>query len=163
LPLPPRPRDTAGVTQVHPRRVRQPAAAGDPARGRDLSDRAKTEAIRALGADLRIGGERYADALAAAQAQAAESGALPVHAFDQRETILGQGSVGLELSEQVSGLDTVLVPVGGGGLIAGAAAYFAGRARGRRAQRANTDPSNLNPSSERAGMIPSERADDERR
>jgi threonine dehydratase len=94
-----------------------------------IADRAKTDAIRSLGADLHIGGDRYADAWAAAQAWAAESGAMQVPAFDQRETILGQGSVGLELSEQVSDLDTVLVPVGGGGLIAGTAAYFAGAVR----------------------------------
>ena len=94
-----------------------------------IASRAKIDAIRALGADLRVGGDRYADALAAAQAAAAESGALPVPAFDQLETILGQGSVGLELSEQVSGLDTVLVPVGGGGLLAGVAAYFGGTVR----------------------------------
>jgi threonine dehydratase len=90
---------------------------------------AKIDAIRSLGADLHIGGERYADAWAAAQICAAESGAVQVPAFDQRETILGQGSVGLELGEQVSDLDTVLVPVGGGGLIAGVAAYFAGAVR----------------------------------
>ena len=94
-----------------------------------ISDPAKMAAIRGLGADLRVGGDRYADALAAAQAHAADSGALPVHAFDQRETILGQGSLGLELGEQVPGLDTVLVPVGGGGLIAGVAAYFADTVR----------------------------------
>jgi threonine dehydratase len=94
-----------------------------------ISDPAKMAAISGLGADLRVGGDRYADALAAAQAHAATSGALPVHAFDQRETILGQGSVGLELAAQVPGLDTVLVPVGGGGLIAGVAAWFAGSVR----------------------------------
>lgn len=90
---------------------------------------AKIDAIRSLGADLHIGGDRYADALRAAREWATETGALDVHAFDQRETILGQGSVGLELAEQVDDLDTVLVPVGGGGLIAGIAAYFAGSAR----------------------------------
>jgi threonine dehydratase len=94
-----------------------------------IAARVKIDAIRSLGADLQIGGDRYADAWAAAQISAAESGAIQVPAFDQRETILGQGSVGLELSEQVSGLDTVLVPVGGGGLIAGIAAYFAGAVR----------------------------------
>jgi threonine dehydratase len=94
-----------------------------------IAGNAKIEAIRSFGADLRIGGERYADAWAAAQTWAAESGAAQVPAFDQRETILGQGSVGLELSEQVSDLDTVLVPVGGGGLLAGIAAYFAGAVR----------------------------------
>jgi threonine dehydratase len=94
-----------------------------------IAGRAKIDAIRSLGAGLRIGGDRYADAWAAAQAAAAESGAMQVPAFDQRETILGQGSVGLELGEQVSDLDTVLVPVGGGGLLAGIAAHFAGAAR----------------------------------
>jgi threonine dehydratase len=94
-----------------------------------ISNAAKIDAIRALGADLHVGGDRYADALIAARAWAAESGALQVHAFDQRETILGQGTVGLELSEQVPALDTVLVPVGGGGLIAGVGAYFGGAVR----------------------------------
>jgi threonine dehydratase len=94
-----------------------------------ISAPAKIARIRSLGASLVVGGDRYADALAAAESWAAGSGALPVHAFDQRETLLGQGSVGLELGEQVPGLDTVLVPVGGGGLIGGIAAYFAGAVR----------------------------------
>src|SRR5262249_31900589 len=59
----------------------------------------------------------------------AESGAMPVHAFDQRETLLGQGSVALELSRQAPDVETVLVAVGGGGLIGGIAAYYAGRTR----------------------------------
>ena len=94
-----------------------------------ISAPAKIDRIRALGADLVVGGERYADALAAAQEWSAGSGALPVHAFDQRETLLGQGTLGLELGGQVDGVDTVLVPVGGGGLIGGVAAYFAGSVR----------------------------------
>jgi threonine dehydratase len=94
-----------------------------------ISAPAKIERIRALGADLVVGGDRYADALAAAQDWAASSGALSIHAFDQRETLLGQGSLALELAGQVAGLDTVLVPVGGGGLIAGIAAYFADTVR----------------------------------
>jgi threonine dehydratase len=94
-----------------------------------ISAPAKIAAIRALGADLVVAGERYADALAAAQRWAAASGALPVHAFDQRETLLGQGTLGLELAEQLDALDTVLVAVGGGGLIAGIAAHFAGSVR----------------------------------
>jgi threonine dehydratase len=94
-----------------------------------VSAKAKIARIRQLGADLVVGGDRYADALAAAEEWVGESGALSVHAFDQPETILGQGSVGLELLEQVPDVDTVLVPVGGGGLIAGVAAYFAGRVR----------------------------------
>ncbi len=94
-----------------------------------VSAPAKIERIRQLGADLVVGGDYYADALAAAQSWTASSGALSVHAFDQRETMLGQGTLGLELAEQVNDLDTVLVPVGGGGLIAGIAGYFAGAVR----------------------------------
>ncbi len=92
-----------------------------------ISSAAKIQRIRDYGADLVIGGERYADALAASQAWVAASGALDVHAFDQTETLLGQGTVGLELEEQVPGLDTLLVAVGGGGLIGGIAAWYAGR------------------------------------
>jgi threonine dehydratase len=95
-----------------------------------VSAPAKIERIRRLGADLVVTGERYADALAAAQDWMRDSGAMSVHAYDQRETILGQGTLGQELAGQVvgsGGLDTVLVPVGGGGLIAGVASWFAGR------------------------------------
>ncbi|MDR3699063.1 MAG: threonine/serine dehydratase [Candidatus Sulfopaludibacter sp.] len=88
---------------------------------------AKMERIRGYGADLVVTGERYADALAASEAWAAESGAMPVHAYDQPETMLGQGSVGLEFEEQAPGLDSLLVAVGGGGLIGGIAAWYAGR------------------------------------
>ena len=91
-----------------------------------MSAPAKIERIRQLGAELVVTGERYADALAAAQAWADSSGAMSVHAFDQRETLLGQGTVALELAGQAEQTDTVLVPVGGGGLIGGIAAWFAG-------------------------------------
>jgi threonine dehydratase len=93
-----------------------------------VSSPAKIERIRQL-ADLVITGDRYADALAAAQEWTAASGAMSVHAYDQRETILGQATVALELDGQAGPLDTVLVPVGGGGLIAGIASYFAGTTR----------------------------------
>jgi threonine dehydratase len=93
-----------------------------------VSAPAKMARIRQLGAELVVTGERYADALAAAQAWQESSGAMSVHAFDQRETLLGQGTLGLELAGQADQLDTVLVPVGGGGLIGGVAAYFAGTA-----------------------------------
>ena len=88
---------------------------------------AKMERIRGYGAALVVTGERYADALAASEAWAAESGAMPVHAYDQPETMLGQGSVGLEFAEQAPTLDSLLVAVGGGGLIGGIAAWYAGR------------------------------------
>jgi threonine dehydratase len=94
-----------------------------------VSSPAKVERIRACGAELAIVGERYADALAASEVWSAQTGALQVHAFDQVETLLGQGTLGLELSQQAPDLDTILVPVGGGGLIAGIAAWYAGRAR----------------------------------
>jgi threonine dehydratase len=94
-----------------------------------VSAPAKMERIRSLGADLVVTGDRYADALAAAQAWVESSGAMSVHAFDQRETLLGQGTLALELAGQAGDLDTVLVPVGGGGLIAGIASYFAGTVR----------------------------------
>jgi len=76
-----------------------------------------------------VGGEHYADALAASEIWCAQSGALGVHAFDQTETMLGQGTIGLELDRQAPDLDTLLVGVGGGGLIAGIAAWYAGRIR----------------------------------
>jgi threonine dehydratase len=89
----------------------------------------KIERIRACGADLDVVGERYADALAASEVWAERSGALPVHAFDQIETILGQGTLGMELSWQAPDLDTVVIAVGGGSLVGGVAAWYAGAAR----------------------------------
>jgi threonine dehydratase len=94
-----------------------------------VSAPAKMERIRQLGAELVVTGDRYADALAAAQDWVDSSGAMSVHAFDQRETLLGQGTLALELAAQAEGLDTVLVPVGGGGLIGGIAAWFGGSTR----------------------------------
>jgi threonine dehydratase len=89
------------------------------------SSPAKIERIRGYDADLVLAGERYAGALAASLEYQSETGALPVHAFDSPETMLGQASVGLELSSQVAEVDTVLVAVGGGGLIGGIASWFA--------------------------------------
>jgi len=89
----------------------------------------KMARIRACGAELIVAGERYADALAASQDWARASGALQVHAFDQLETLLGQGTVALELEEELPKLDTLLVAVGGGGLIGGIAAWYAGAVR----------------------------------
>ena len=91
-----------------------------------ISSQAKIDRIREYGADLVVGGDRYADALVASELWAARTGALAIHAFDQVETLLGQGTIGLELAEQGPGLDTLLVAVGGGGLIGGIAAWYAG-------------------------------------
>jgi threonine dehydratase len=94
-----------------------------------IASPAKIQRIRDYGAELVVGGERYADALSASEAWAARSGARPVHAFDQNETLLGQGTVGLELEQQIADLDTLLVAVGGGGLIAGIAAWYERKVR----------------------------------
>jgi threonine dehydratase len=94
-----------------------------------VSSPVKIDRIRGYGAELCISGACYADALAASEAWAASSRGLPVHAFDQRETLLGQGTLALELSTQASEIDTVLVSVGGGGLIGGMAAWYRGSVR----------------------------------
>jgi len=94
-----------------------------------IASPSKIDRIRAYGATLSVGGDRYADALAASAVWAQSSGALVIHAFDQIETLLGQATVGLELDDQAPNLDTVLVAVGGGGLIGGVASWYAGATR----------------------------------
>jgi len=94
-----------------------------------VTSKAKIERIRGYGAALVVGGERYADALAASEKFIVERGALAIHAFDQPETLLGQGTIGGEIEVQLPGIDTLLVAVGGGGLIGGIAAWFRGRVR----------------------------------
>ncbi len=84
----------------------------------------KIDRIRRSGADLVITGDRYADALAASEAWLAQSGAMSIHAFNQRETLLGQGTVSLEFEQQYPRLDILLVSVGGGGLIGGVASWY---------------------------------------
>jgi threonine dehydratase len=89
-----------------------------------IASPAKIQRIRSYGADLVIGGDRYDDALEASLRWARSSGALAVHAFDQHETLLGQATLALELSQQVPTLETLVVPVGGGGLIGGIASWY---------------------------------------
>ena len=88
---------------------------------------AKMDRIRGYGAELVIAGDLYVDALSASEEWAQRSGAMQIHAYDQIETLLGQGSVGLELEGQAGRLDALLVAVGGGGLIGGIAGWYAGR------------------------------------
>jgi threonine dehydratase len=90
---------------------------------------AKLDRIRAYGAELVVTGDVYAEALTASEERVVRTGALPVHAYDQPETLLGQGSVGLELETDRPEIDTLLVAVGGGGLIGGIAAWYEGRIR----------------------------------
>ena len=89
-----------------------------------IASPAKIDRIKSYQAELVIGGEDYGDALEACEEWAADSGALRVHAFDQEETLCGQGTLAAELQEQAPTLDSVLLPVGGGGLLGGVAAWY---------------------------------------
>jgi threonine dehydratase len=94
-----------------------------------VSSAPKVARIRAYGADLVITGERYGEALEGVQGWVDQTGALSVHAFDERETMLGTGTLAKELDEQLGAYDTVLAAVGGGGLIAGLGTWYAGSKR----------------------------------
>lgn len=105
------------------RKLRTPATIFVPS----VASPSKIERIRSYGANLVITGNSYAEALAASEIWSKQSGALPIHAYNDVETLLGQGTVGLEMEQQVQDLDTLLVAVGGGGLIGGIAAWYGGR------------------------------------
>jgi threonine dehydratase len=94
-----------------------------------IASPAKTRRIRDYGAELVIAGEHIADAIAACKDWVGTSHALPVHPFDQEETMLGQGTLAQELASQAADLDTVLVAIGGGGLIGGIASWYEGKIR----------------------------------
>ncbi len=94
-----------------------------------VSSPAKIAKIQAYGAQVHVGGERYADALAASEEWIELGGGLPVHAYDAVETLLGAGTTGVEFEEQEPALDTLLVAVGGGGLLGGIAAWLHKRVR----------------------------------
>lgn len=115
-----------GVAVAHAAR-----ALGIPARifVAEVTSPAKIAQIRDSGADLEIVGARYADALAASERWAQTSGALRIHAFDQPETIAGQGTLALELEGQAPEIQTLLVAVGGGGLISGISVWYGGAAK----------------------------------
>jgi threonine dehydratase len=93
------------------------------------SPEVKADGIRALGAEVAVLDGYYDEALDASRARAEESGALVLHAYDQPEIVAGQGTVAAELAEQVPEADTVLVAIGGGGLIGGIGAWYEGRTR----------------------------------
>jgi threonine dehydratase len=100
----------------------------------EIATPAKIAKIKAYGAEAVIGGASYAVAQERCDAYVAESGALLIHPYDAVETVAGQGTVALEWEEELERaglekLDTVLVAVGGGGLIAGVAAWFRGRVK----------------------------------
>ncbi len=85
----------------------------------EVASPVKVQRLRHLGAHVRVAGALYADAQQACLQRAHETGALLVHAYDQPEIVAGQGSLGLELLDQVGTIDTVVVAVGGGGLVGG--------------------------------------------
>jgi threonine dehydratase len=93
---------------------------------------AKVEACRTYGSELIMGGETFEDALAAARAYVAESGATFLHPFEDPIVIAGQGTIALELLEQVPDAETFVIPVGGGGLAAGIALALRARHTGVR-------------------------------
>lgn len=93
------------------------------------SPKVKAERIRALGAEVAVVDGYYDEALHASRGRADETGALVMHAYDQPEVVAGQGTVGAELADQVPDADTVLVAIGGGGLIGGIGAWYEGRTR----------------------------------
>jgi threonine dehydratase len=94
---------------------------------------AKIEATRSYGGETELAGERFEDAVAAAQAHVESTGATLVHAFEDERVIAGQGTIGLELAEQAPDVEAVLVPIGGGGLAAGIALALKERRPGVRA------------------------------
>jgi len=101
----------------HPAKIFVPEFAGP----------AKIALIRAQGAELEVVPGVYADALARAEAHAAATGAMQIHAYDAPATVAGQGTLALEWEEQGLEADSVLIAVGGGGLIGGALAWLGGR------------------------------------
>jgi len=93
------------------------------------SSEAKRAKLAQLGAVVTVRGASYADALAASLDRQATTGALLMHAYDQREVVAGAGTLAAEVEADAGVPDRALVSVGGGGLIAGVCAWFAGRSR----------------------------------
>lgn len=104
-------------------KLRQPATIFVPS----VASKTKVNRIRQYGAELVIAGDRYAESLEASEVWTEQSGALPIHAYEGDATLLGQGTLGMELEEQAPELDSLLVAVGGGGLIGGVAAWYQNR------------------------------------
>jgi threonine dehydratase len=105
-----------------------------------ITPKNKVERLRQYGASITVTGNNYAEALAASRERAAQTGAVAIHAYDDARVLAGQGTLGMEFEEQVRGLDAVLIAVGGGGLIGGAAAWYQDRVRviGVEPERADT-------------------------
>jgi threonine dehydratase len=89
----------------------------------------KVVRLRQYGASIQVTGNNYSEALAASRERATQTGAVSIHAYDDARVLSGQGTLGMEFEEQVRGLDSVLIAVGGGGLIGGVAAWYQERVR----------------------------------
>jgi threonine dehydratase len=89
----------------------------------------KVDRLHQYGATINVTGNNYAEALAASLERVAQTGAVSIHAYDDARVLAGQGTLAMELEEQVRGLDSVLIAVGGGGLIGGVAAWYQHRVR----------------------------------
>jgi len=94
-----------------------------------ITPKNKVDRLRDYGAAITITGNSYSEALAASRERAVQGGAVAIHAYDDARVLAGQGTLGMELEEQVRGLDSVLIAVGGGGLIGGVAAWYQDRVR----------------------------------
>ncbi len=112
----------AAATLGHPVRIYVP----------DIAGPAKIELIRGMGADLKVVKGAYAEAAERAAEWEATTGAMQVHPYDAVETIAGQGTAMSEWEDQGLDADTVLIAVGGGGLISGALAWLGGQLNGQR-------------------------------
>jgi threonine dehydratase len=106
-------------------KLRKPATIFIPS----VASKTKLDRIRKCGAELIMAGDRYAESLEASEAWTAQSGALPIHAYEGDATLLGQGTLGMELEEQAPQLDSLLVAVGGGGLIGGVLSWYQNRVK----------------------------------
>ena len=95
----------------------------------EISSPVKIARIESYGAKLHVGGRDYAEALERSERFKVLAGATAVHAYDQETTLAGQGTVGLEWEAQAPDLDTLLVAVGGGGLLGGIAAWYRDRVK----------------------------------
>lgn len=93
----------------------------------EVTPEIKRRNIARYGATVTVGGPHYSDALEASLQRAAETGALEIHAYDHPATVAGQGTMAAEISDQVDDIGTVFMAAGGGGFIAGAAAWWEGR------------------------------------
>jgi threonine dehydratase len=102
------------------RKLGYPAAIFVP----EISSRLKVDRLRTLGAQVAVVGANIAEALMASEEYARQTGALVVHPYDQKDIVAGQGTIAYEFEQQCADLDTILVAVGGGGLIGGIASWF---------------------------------------